>query len=192
VYQLLGGKCREAADLYTGVGGVDNAQLIENIRKAKAAGYPHFRLNLGAGGGDGGATADGRGLEVLHSAPLWDREAYLRNLLKMLEAVRTALGDEIEIIHDVHEKIMPTEAFAIVQRRREVPAVFLEDPLSPEDNAYYRIIRQQSTTPIAKGELFNNPHEMDSAHYGAADRLHPGACITSGRPDAGAQNRDPR
>src|SRR5215831_2978370 len=87
VYQLLGGKCREAADLYTGVGGADNAQLIENIRKAKAAGYRHFRLNLGEGGGDGGATTETRGPEVLHSAPLWDRESYLRNLLKMLEAV---------------------------------------------------------------------------------------------------------
>jgi mannonate dehydratase len=36
---------------------------------------------------------------------------------------------------------------------------FLEDPLSPEDQAYYRIIRQQCTTPLAMGELYNSPHE---------------------------------
>ncbi|RPI13793.1 MAG: starvation-sensing protein RspA, partial [Acidobacteriales bacterium] len=36
---------------------------------------------------------------------------------------------------------------------------FLEDPLSPEDIAWFRIIRQQCATPIAMGELFNSPHE---------------------------------
>jgi mannonate dehydratase len=133
--------------------------LIENIRKARAAGYRHFRLNLGAGGGDGGATADTRGPEVLHSAPLFNRESYIRNLLKMLEGVRTALGDEIEIMHDVHEKITPTQALRLCKDVEKFRLFFLEDPLSPEDNAYYRIIRQQSTTPIAMGELFNNPHE---------------------------------
>jgi mannonate dehydratase len=159
VYQLLGGKCREAADLYTGVGGADNAQVIENIKKAKTQGYRHFRLNLGAGGGDGGGTAETRGPEVLHAAPLWDREEYLRRLLKMLEAVRAGLGDEIEIMHDVHEKITPTQALRLCKDVEKFRLFFLEDPLSPEDNAYYRIIRQQSTTPIAMGELFNSPHE---------------------------------
>ena len=36
---------------------------------------------------------------------------------------------------------------------------FLEDPLSPEDVDYFRLMRQQTSTPIAMGELFNNPHE---------------------------------
>ena len=36
---------------------------------------------------------------------------------------------------------------------------FLEDPLSPEDLAWFRLIRQQCSTPIAMGELFNSPHE---------------------------------
>ncbi len=36
---------------------------------------------------------------------------------------------------------------------------FIEDPLAPEDIAYFRQIRQQCATPIAMGELFNSPHE---------------------------------
>src|SRR5262252_9410057 len=32
-------------------------------------------------------------------------------------------------------------------------------PLSPEDIAYFRQIRQNCATPIAMGELFNSPHE---------------------------------
>ena len=36
---------------------------------------------------------------------------------------------------------------------------FLEDPLSPEDIAWFRLLRERSSTPIAMGELFNSPHE---------------------------------
>jgi mannonate dehydratase len=38
---------------------------------------------------------------------------------------------------------------------------FFEDPFSPEDLAYFRLVRQQCTTPIAMGELFNSPHEWN-------------------------------
>src|SRR5205807_3356512 len=55
VYELLGGKCREAADLYTGVARRDVAQTVDSIRKAQAAGYRHFRFNIGGGEGDGDA-----------------------------------------------------------------------------------------------------------------------------------------
>jgi mannonate dehydratase len=36
---------------------------------------------------------------------------------------------------------------------------FLEDLLSPEQIHWYRLVRQQCTTPQAMGELFINPHE---------------------------------
>jgi mannonate dehydratase len=36
---------------------------------------------------------------------------------------------------------------------------FLEDPLSPEDLDWFRLVREQCATPIAMGELFNSPHE---------------------------------
>src|SRR4030095_12429068 len=58
-----------------------------------------------------------------------------------------------------HEKITPTQALQLCKDVEQFRPFFLEDPLSPEDNAYYRIIRQQCSTPIAMGELFNSPHE---------------------------------
>jgi mannonate dehydratase len=36
---------------------------------------------------------------------------------------------------------------------------FLEDPFSPEDIGYFEKLRPQTSTPIAMGELFNNPNE---------------------------------
>jgi len=153
VYQLLGGKCREAAELYTHVNGADNARLIEGVRAAQAEGYRNFSLGLGQGGNE---PASGK---VLTTAPVFDREAYLRDLLKMLEAVRSTLGDEIDITTDVHERITPTQAIRLCKDLEQFRMFFVEDPLSPEDIDYFRILRQQSTTPIAMGELFVNPHE---------------------------------
>ncbi|MFM8393478.1 MAG: enolase C-terminal domain-like protein, partial [Acidobacteriota bacterium] len=36
---------------------------------------------------------------------------------------------------------------------------FIEDPFPPEDNDHFRLLRNQCSTPIAMGELFNTQHE---------------------------------
>lgn len=157
VYELLGGKSREAVDLYTGVNGRDAAEIVQGIRKAQAAGYRHFRFNLG--GGEDAAGAAARAPNVLTSGPVFDRDSYIRGILKTFEGIRKELGDEVQIINDVHERITPTQALQLCKDVEQYHPFFLEDPLSPEDLGYYRIIRQQCATPIAMGELFNNPHE---------------------------------
>jgi mannonate dehydratase len=158
VYQLLGGKCREAADLYVGVGGKGPSQIADSIRKAQGLGYRHFRFNLG-GEGAAPAAEGARPANVLHSGPVFDRRAYVRFILKTFEGLRKELGDEVELMTDVHEKIAPTQAVQLCKDTEKFRPFFIEDPLSPEDNAYYRIIKQQCATPIAMGELFNNPNE---------------------------------
>ena len=154
VYQLLGGKCREAADLYVPTGGADLAEIVDSIQEQHEAGYRHFRISPGRGGG-----GRQRPERTLHDDPVYDRSGYIRNLLKILEGIRTELGDEPELLHDVHEKITPTQALQLCRDVEKFRLFFLEDPLSPEDLTYFRLIRQQCSTPIAMGELFNSPHE---------------------------------
>jgi mannonate dehydratase len=77
----------------------------------------------------------------------------------MLEECRKQLGDEIELLHDIHERFTPNQAVQFAKAVEPLRLFFLEDPLSPEDIAYFRQIRQQCATPIAMGELFNSPHE---------------------------------
>ena len=51
---------------------------------------------------------------------------------------------------------------AILARAKDVEPFrlfFLEDPFAPEDKGYFKILRGQCATPIAMGELFNNPNE---------------------------------
>jgi mannonate dehydratase len=65
----------------------------------------------------------------------------------------------VELLHDVHERVSPREAVQFAKDVEDVKLFYLEDALSPEDIAYFRQIRQQCTTSIAMGELFNSPHE---------------------------------
>ncbi len=160
VYQLLGGKCREAADCYGHAGGAEIPQVIESARRFMARGFRHVRVQIGvpgmAGYGAGGGAAS---VNALHNDPVFEPAAYLRRALKLLEACRKELGEEIELLHDVHERVSPNQAVQFAKDVERFRLFFLEDPLSPEDIAYFRQIRSQCATPIAMGELFNSPHE---------------------------------
>jgi mannonate dehydratase len=98
-------------------------------------------------------------VKALHNKPVFEPAAYTRRALKLLEVCRRELGDEIELLHDVHERVSPNQAVQFCKDAEKFKPFFIEDPLAPEDLAYFRQIRQQCATPIAMGELFNSPHE---------------------------------
>jgi mannonate dehydratase len=161
VYQLVGGKCREAADCYTHAGGAEIAETVESAKRIIARGFRHVRVQVGVPGMSGyGARGGGATpLKALHDKPVFEPAAYLRRGLKLLETCRQELGDEIELLHDVHERVSPAQAVQFAKDVEKFRLFFLEDPLSPEDIGWFRQIRQQCATPIAMGELFNSPHE---------------------------------
>jgi mannonate dehydratase len=171
VYQLLGGKCREAADCYGHAGGTEIPEILDSVRSYMNRGYRHIRVQFGqpgqaAYGSRAGAnynqivsSVPGRNIAALHDKPFYDPADYCRKALKVFEAVRKEFGDEIELLHDTHERVSPTQAIQLAKDMERFRLFFLEDPLSPEDIAYFRHIRNQCATPIAMGELFNSPHE---------------------------------
>jgi mannonate dehydratase len=162
VYQLLGGKCREAADCYGHASGGDPQQVVESAKRFMAQGFRHVRVQVGVPGmaGYGSGRGDAK-VEKLHNDPVFEPEAYLHRAIQMFELCRKELGDEVELLHDVHERVSPIQAVRFAKECEKFRLFFLEDPLSPEDIAWFRHIRQQCTTPIAMGELFNSPHEWN-------------------------------
>ncbi len=160
VYQLLGGKCREAADTYTHASAAEIPELIDRVRQFMAEGFRHIRVQVGVPGMAGyGAGAASKKVPALHDGRVFEPAVYIRRALEMFEEVRKAVGWEIELLHDVHERISPTQAIQFCRDVEQFRLFFLEDPLSPEDIEWFRILRRQSSVPIAMGELFNSPHE---------------------------------
>ncbi len=161
VYQLAGGKCREAVDCYAHASGPDFEDVVANAKMYMAQGFRHVRVQVGLPGmaGYGSAEKAGQRPLALHDKPVFDREYAMRRELKLLEICRRELGDEVQLLHDMHERYTPNEAVQFCKQAEPYRMFFLEDPLSPEDLGYFRQIRQNCDTPIAMGELFNSPHE---------------------------------
>jgi mannonate dehydratase len=161
VYQLLGGKCRFAVACYAHAGGRDLAALEENVRQYRERGFRHIRIQVGGYGSphlSGAADFEpaGFGLPV---GEHMEARPYLKSAVQMFEHIRTKCGDGVELLHDIHERVEPIDAINLCKELERFRPFFIEDPLAPEAIGYFRQLRQQCATPIAMGELFNNPHE---------------------------------
>ena len=165
VYQLLGGKCRRAVDTYRHASGAKFEQVEDRVRQFMQQGYRHIRVQVSVPGystyGAGG-KADDRNVPVNRRARVWEPGRYVRTMPRLFEHLRNQLGDDVELLHDVHERVPPILAMKLAKDLEQYRLFFLEDPFSPEDIGYFTHLRKQTSTPIAMGELFNNPHEWVS------------------------------
>lgn len=161
LYQLFGGRCREAVPLYTHASGQDLNELTEAAQAIMAEGFRYVRVQMAV---PGLATYGGRqGSTVSALDPAqrrtWEPTPYVRMVPPMLEHLRVQLGDEVELLHDVHERIPPIQGVWLAKAVEPYRLFFLEDLLAPEDVGYFRMVRGQTSTPLAMGELFVNPAE---------------------------------
>jgi mannonate dehydratase len=160
VYDLLGGKCREAAAVYRHADGQGEEQVLESVQRYMEEGYHYIRCQMGGYGGKYGASAAPRSLpENAQPGVYFDPDAYARSIPRLFEHIRSHVGYEIELLHDIHERLVPIEAIRLAKQLEQYRLFFLEDPLPPEQNGWFTMLRQQCATPIAMGELFNNPQE---------------------------------
>ena len=137
VYELLGGKAREAADLYGHAEGAEIENTIESAKHFIAQGFSHVRVQVGVPGmaGYGSPRTGNSRILALHDAPVFEREAAKRRAMALFEAARKELGEEVELLHDAHERYTPTEAVQFAKDIEKFHLFFLEDPLSPEVSA---------------------------------------------------------
>ena len=161
LYQLLGGKCRFAVDCYAHASGRSVDELAESVERYKAEGFRHIRIQLGGYGSpqlSRKANYRAAGFGAADDEHM-DAGPYVRSVPGMFESIRKKCGEEVELLHDIHERIPPVDAVNLIKRLEPYRPYFIEDPLAPEDIGYFRLLRQQSAVPIAMGELFNSPHE---------------------------------
>lgn len=161
LYQLLGGPCRAAVPCYAHASGDDLPALEDDVRRYVEEGYPVIRCQLGPYGGGGFLDPDAalRPRNAWPQERVFDDELYLETIPAMFAYLRQKLGFGVKLTHDVHEHLRPNVAVSLAKLLEPYRLYFLEDALPPEQVAYYRLIRQQCTTPQAVGELFVNGQE---------------------------------
>jgi mannonate dehydratase len=155
VYQLIGGKVREAADLYSHASGENFEEVEENARKLLAQGFRYIRCQVAVPG----YTTYGSRARSKAGEAIWEFAPYVRIAPKLFEHLRKTLPEETELLHDIHQRIPPISAIGLAKDLDQFKLFFLEDAFAPEDIGYFPLLRQHSVTPIAMGELFVNPAE---------------------------------
>lgn len=159
VYQLFGGKCREGIPVYRHADGRDLEELCDDIIRYQEMGIKTIRCQCGGYGGESyGNTPCGAPKGALPGVYL-DSRAYVKDTVKLFEGIRDKIGYDINLVHDVHERIAPAEAVRLAKQLEPFDLYFLEDPVSIEQLDWLKRLRQQTGIPIAQGELFNNPVE---------------------------------
>lgn len=161
VYQLLGGKSRFAVETYTHAGGRTPAEVLDSVQNYIEQGFKNIRIQLG-GYGATHLTEDPAYKQAGFGMPndnTMSATAYITGVQKMFELVRSKVGNDVELLHDIHERLQPMDAINLIKSLEQFRPFFIEDPFSPENIGWLELLRKQTSVPIAFGELFNNPHE---------------------------------
>jgi mannonate dehydratase len=167
VYQLLGGRTRIGALAYTHASGSEFAEVEDAVRRAMERGFKCVRAQVAIPGLEGTYGTSGKQKseeqagrvaqqDDLPQTETFEPGPYLRIVPKLFDHLRAKLGDEVELLHDTHEKLGPIDAARLAKELEPYHLFFLEDLLRPEHKESFRVIRQHSTTPLAMGELFNS------------------------------------
>jgi mannonate dehydratase len=161
LYQLLGGASRERVLVYGHANGADIESTVDEVLRYKAMGYQAIRAQSGVPGLNK-VYGVGRGAMQYEPAEVglppehdWDTSKYLRHTPKLFDAVRSAVGDDMHLLHDVHHRLTPIEAARLGKDLEPYRLFWMEDATPAENQDAFRLIRQHTTTPLAVGEIFN-------------------------------------
>ena len=164
VHDLLGGKCRMAAPVYVHASGKDRIETVEMARQWIEQGFRHVRLQTEVPGqATYGTTSDLQTHAVINGPTtpqnIFEPADYARLAPPLFEYAREELGDEIELLHDIHERVPAALAVQLAKDLEPFRLFFLEDALPPENIDHFRLLRKHSSIPLAMGELFCNVSE---------------------------------
>jgi mannonate dehydratase len=163
VYELFGGRCRKAAPLYAHASGRDATEVEDHARRFLEQGYRHVRCQVEVPGystyGAARSRSTGAPAHLRPAQEPWEPGPYCRLVPRLFEQLRSRLGEDVELLHDVHERVPAIQAIQLAKDLEPFRLFFLEDVFAPEDVDYFRILRQQSAIPLAMGELFVNQAE---------------------------------
>ncbi|MFB4289466.1 mandelate racemase/muconate lactonizing enzyme family protein [Nonomuraea sp. ATR24] len=145
VYELFGGRVRDHVPAYAHLGDDyhDLDAFLDRARVLIADGWRHLRFAVPH---DRDGTLDQR--------------ASMRWGIELFHAVRQAVGDDVELILDVHTRLDLPEAVTLCREIESAKPYFVEDPLRCESLEVYRSLRSRTAVPLAAGEQLGSKWEF--------------------------------
>lgn len=163
VYQLLGGKSRVGVTLYAHANGETIDETLDKAADLMGQGFKAIRLQSAIPGlpvtygvlGDKKDYFELQGNRPLPPEETWSTQKYFKLVGELFERAREKLGDDVALLHDVHNRLTPIEAARLGKMLEPYNLLFLEDACNAENQESYRYIRHHTTTPLAIGETYN-------------------------------------
>jgi mannonate dehydratase len=160
VHQLLGGQTRTHVPVYGHADGRSHSEVIDGVQEFMELGYKYIRAQIAIDGADTYGTHGDPDPATAAAAKArlvpWTPHPYTLAIPKMFEAIRDAVGFDVQLLHDVHERVSPIQAIRLAQDLEPYRLFFLEDAIAPEDLTWYREMRDATSTPQAVGETFSD------------------------------------
>ncbi|MFP5204956.1 MAG: galactonate dehydratase [Acidobacteriota bacterium] len=146
VYKLLGGAVRDKVRMYTHLGGGDMRAVYESQDSADPAVFVDRALEVVARG----YTA----VKVLLTPPTepLNSIAGYKQAERIMGALRSALGDDVDIMVDCHGRHSLGNAVEFCRVLAPYRPLFVEEPVPPENVDVLAEVRRLSPVPIAAGE----------------------------------------
>jgi galactonate dehydratase len=166
VYELLGGKQRDRVKCYANhwfFGAQTPEEYHQKAKHAVTMGYKALKWD----------PFEATYLEM-------DRPQR-RRTTAIVEAVRDAVGPDIDLMLDVHGRLNVPTAIAMCHELARFDLAWIEEPTPPESIDALAEVRRKSAVPIAAGErLFEPERFLELINKEAADILQPDVCHLGG------------
>ena len=166
VYRLLGGACRDKIKAYAnGWYRVERTpeEFHTAAQKVIEKGYKALKFDpFGAGY-----------YELSYEEKL--------KSVSLVEAVRDAVGPEVEILVEMHGRFSPYTAIEIAAELEKFEPSWVEEPVPPDNIAALAKAGEKINLPVATGERLHNKYEYrELINLQAADILQPDITQTGG------------
>jgi galactonate dehydratase len=174
VYKLLGGAVRDKVRMYTHLGGGDMKAVYESQLAADPAVFVDRALEVVARGYNAVKVLITPPTESLNSI------ASYRYAERMMEAIRLAVGESVDIMVDCHGRHSLGNAVEFCRVLAPFRPYFIEEPVPPENVDVMAEVRKASPVPIATGERrvtryeFREIFEKQACHVIQPDLCHCG------------------
>jgi galactonate dehydratase len=166
VYRLVGGKCRDRIRVYQAPRGSTPEELAEDaVRLIEKYGYTAIKM----------APMPGN----WHTMP-WNQA--LRETERRMQAVRDAVGPDIDIGLDPHARLFEvSRAMELCEVVAPYRPFFVEEPLRPENYDALAKLAAKVDVPLATGEMLYTRHEFrELINLQAVNIIQPDICLMGG------------
>lgn len=153
IYELLGGKFRDAVRVYADCQvepNMDFGEIEQVVHNVLERGFTALKIDLDRGAYTGGRSALADAAFDAFNYTASEREH--ERMVALVDMVTRAAGKDVAVAADLHTRLDVPSSIRLAQALEPYHLLWLEEPVPPENVDAMLEIRRATTTPICAGE----------------------------------------